>query len=535
MLMMIKTYNPFKKEKITPSDPYLVIEKDHKSELHKDVIITPTPTAKSTPINSSHYIQEFIFPSSQNLQFFRNDIIPESKQSNSYHNNSYPSNFSSKFVESEIKKDDKDEIMTYIRCLFHDFRSPLNNISMGIDILDETILKNEETQEIINNMKESSKFITNALNGFLNIKNIISGNTSEFIQINNKNFNIIECIKKSEKLMLYKIKSKRLKIEYKLEIPENYQNVYGDSSNLQHVFMNLLSNAVKFSENDTKITIILMLNKDVNKENNTEKIRFTYMVIDENKHIEPEIKRILFQKYNTSNTSTGTGLGLYICKNIIELYDGRIEHEYNNPIGNIFRVEFGLEVGKPTTHSIKCNKGVTILREGVVGSPRPTDAIGDASRPQTVGFPTIYIVDDCAVSRKMLRTLLHKKVDKNTEIIGNAEMLVCKGVSGINILEECDGLDLLKKIEQKENLKNTNIIFIDNQMPNLNGTLTTKLTRALGYKNYIIGITGNNDKNDIDEFKKNGADYVFTKPFTKDNLDELFYIFAKNSYQKPSM
>jgi signal transduction histidine kinase len=356
MLMMIKTYNPFKKEKITPSDPYLVIEKDHKSELHKDVIITPTHTAKSTPISSSHYIQEFIFPSSQNLQFFRNDIIPESKQSNSYHNNSYPSNFSSKFVESEIKKDDKDEIMMYIRCLFHDFRSPLNNISMGIDILDETILKNEETQEIINNMKESSKFITNALNGFLNIKNIISGNTNEFIQINNKNFNIIECIKKSEKLMLYKIKSKRLQIEYKLEIPENYQNVYGDASNLQHVFMNLLSNAVKFSENDTKITIIIMLNKENNKENNkekntvnnTEKIRFTYMVIDENKHIEPEIKRILFQKYNTSNTSTGTGLGLYICKNIIELYDGKIEHEYNNPIGNIFRVEFGLEVGKPT-------------------------------------------------------------------------------------------------------------------------------------------------------------------------------------------
>jgi len=135
----------------------------------------------------------------------------------------------------------------------------------------------------------------------------------------------------------------------------------------------------------------------------------------------------------------------------------------------------------------------------------------------------------------MLRTLLYTKVDKNTKIIGKVEMLGCKAVSGINILEECDGLDLIKKIEQKENLKNTNVIFIDNQMPNLNGTLTTKLIRALGYKNYIIGITGNNEKSLVDEFKKNGADYVFTKPFTKDNLDELFYIFAKNSYQKPSM
>jgi nitrogen-specific signal transduction histidine kinase/DNA-binding NarL/FixJ family response regulator len=587
MLNLIKTYQPFKKKKIIPTTETPETPPVTKSRQ----IVSPTPTCKSTPPNTSNFLQEVVYTSYQNLQFFKNDIIPESNYSNykaSHYNpsisnpsnsnpsnsnpsnsnpsnsnpsNSNPSNFnpsnyntsnynasnycrsnfSSKMVDIEVKKDDKTEIMTFIRCLFHDFRSPLNNISLGINILDEMLTKDQETQDIINNMKESSNFIIKALNGFLNIKNIVAGNTKEFIQINNINFNIVDCIKNTEKLLMHKIKSKNLHIEYELYgISSNDENVYGDSSNLQHIFLNLLSNAVKFSENNTKITIRLSLKSDFNKKEDVEKLRYTYVIIDENKHIEPEIKMSLFKKYNTSDTSTGTGLGLYICKKIIEFYNGKIEHEYNNsrcnpsnPRGNIFRVEF--EVGKPTvsptTPFLIGNGQDTTLREGVVG--------------ETVGFPTptIYIVDDCNVSRKMLKTLIMLKVSDKRGRSLDLNIQEHTDSLQLNILEETDGLDLIKKLgnccsnkynSDKENLKKTNVIFIDNQMQNMDGVLTIKLLRAIGYKNYIIGITGHDDSLIINDFKKNGADFVFTKPFSKEKLDDLFCLFARTYFQKPS-
>lgn len=502
MFKLINSYHPFKKEKIKPSETPLESEKEINSETHKEGFIIHT--CKTTP-NNTNFMQDIIFPSYQNNKILINDIIQESRE-----NKLSQSGNSSKIMNAEIKKDDTTEIMTYIRCLFHDFRSPLNNISMGIDILDDVALKENESQEIINNIKESCNFITNSLNDFLHIENILSGNTNEFIHTHNIDFNIVDSIKKTEKMMLYKIKSKKLHIEYDFSgISENYKNVYGDSLNLQHIFMNLLSNAVKFAESNTKIKIKLTMKMEKNKtQDNMEKIRYTYVIIDENKHIVPEIKISLFKKYNTSNITTGTGLGLYICKKIVENYDGNIEHDYQSPNGNIFKVDFVLCLGKLSVINDTSKKCETILSEGATGENTIFSTI-----------PTIYIVDDSSISRKMLKTLITLSISSNKKLMN------------FNIIEESDGLELIKQLENTENIKNTNVIFIDNQMPILNGILSTKILRALGYKNYIIGITGNNENKEKEDFKKNGADYVFTKPITKEKINELLFILEKTSFQ----
>jgi two-component system sensor histidine kinase KdpD len=142
------------------------------------------------------------------------------------------------------------------------------------------------------------------------------------------------------------------KIEIKYSIKPIHEWVIGDQKHIQHVLINLLSNAVKFSKKNTKIIIRLEAKPIVNK-----KQGITISVIDENNWIPPNIKKKLFQKYVTSDNVGGTGLGLYICRKIIELHGGTITHDIYRGIigsdkeisstgtaGNIFKIELDLEV-----------------------------------------------------------------------------------------------------------------------------------------------------------------------------------------------
>jgi CheY-like chemotaxis protein len=96
-------------------------------------------------------------------------------------------------------------------------------------------------------------------------------------------------------------------------------------------------------------------------------------------------------------------------------------------------------------------------------------------------------------------------------------------------LKTCDFLEHFRnyhssRSENKE-INNIDIIFIDNIMPMITGKVTCKLLRSMGYTNLLFGITGNNTIDDKNEFLLNGANYVFFKPFTKENLLQVLNEF----------
>ena len=95
-----------------------------------------------------------------------------------------------------------------------------------------------------------------------------------------------------------------------------------------------------------------------------------------------------------------------------------------------------------------------------------------------------------------------------------------------------DGLDaLIKMIHFNEIGKKINILFVDNVMPNINGELFCKILRRIGYEGIIVGITGNGIKKDRQQYLDNGADYIYVKPFTKDNLMEFTQFVKKEGYE----
>jgi len=440
--------------------------------------------------------------------------------------------------------------------LFHDFRGPLNNISLGIDIIKETTDESDDNYEIINNIRDSCTFLKTALDGFLNIKNV-ANNSDEFIDIIYQPFNIVGVIKKVQYLILFNMLNKQIEIIYNIS-NDIYEWVLGDAMHLQHVLLNLMSNAIKFSDKPGKI-IIDVKSKEHNKIQN-----IVISIIDNNKPIEPDIKKKLFEKYNTTD-SHGTGLGLFMSKKIIELHKGNIYHVYNSLpngviIGNIFVIEISLKICY-SSDKIKSSKELELLplehfttpsavqnfennKNGnfvnfkgylttnishvtpfplevdlmpkrlsrssqVVVSERVNNDFVDVQSPKMKKLLKCYIVDDSEISRKMVRRLLSLKSNV------------------FDIYESNDGLEIILKIHN--NINDIDIIFIDNVMPNLSGSLSAKILRGLGYKNIIIGITGNGLNEDIKDFYDNGADHIFVKPFSKDKIDMIYDFVTYNN------
>jgi CheY-like chemotaxis protein len=453
--------------------------------------------------------------------------------------------------------DISDDLTTYIRCLFHDFRGPLNNISMAVDVLLGTINIKPQDFEILKTIKDSCIFMSDSLDGFLNLQNIHT--TSDLIELKYTPFHIVGLIKKVQYILLFNIINKKINIKYCIRPLHEW--VIGDQKHIQHVLVNLLSNAIKFSKENSNILIKLEAGPVIHKIQT-----ITIYVIDENDWIPTNIKQILFTKYVTSDKCNGTGLGLYICKKIIELHGGTIIHEnyHGKPDngretselisnGNLFKIKLDLEVCSSGSEfgvsDSKDDKSVSVLKtnkkiffkeiinnglisktynmikyransnQSIMRSIDDNNSVEIISkkndiRPAENAFKTdieMFIIDDSELSRKLLKRIF------------------LQNCNNMKIYEAEDGLDAIIKINRKIN--DISLILVDNIMPNITGVLFSKLIRGLGYKGLIIGITGNGIDKDRLEFEEAGADYVFTKPFNKEKFDKIMIFISKNGYE----
>lgn len=427
-----------------------------------------------------------------------------------------------KLENNKINIENTDKIAkftTHVKCLFHDFRDPLNNITLGIDILETTIKSDNINYNILQNIKNSSIFISKSLDLFLNFKTTLTN--IENIEMKYTRINIISLIKKIISLLFFNITEKEINIKYIVfNIIED--DLLGDEHYLQHVFYNLLSNAIKFSIQYATITIFIKT------------IQFdTYFnilnigIIDENSPIPLDIKKNLFTKYKTSGINNGTGLGLFLSKQIIELHNGQINHYYltnkNNKnyecdsnnnfkeaFGNIFMLTITFKINDlkiiSTTSSCydlkKNSNDERNFEDFLIHDNLDINDYKNIINNENKITDIICVIDDSKISRKLLIQLI-------TSIDNSFKMLEGK-----------DGLDAILKTH--DCLNKIAIIFMDNFLPTMNGPITTKIIRKLGFINLIIGITGNDDPEDIKKFYDNGADYILIKPCTKIQIIELF-------------
>ncbi|HEX6647788.1 MAG TPA: ATP-binding protein [Nitrososphaeraceae archaeon] len=210
----------------------------------------------------------------------------------------------------------------FINIAAHELRTPIQPILGLSDILYSKV-KDEELHELLDIIMRNAKRLKRLTDNLLDVTKI----ECRSLMLNKEKFNMNILI--SEVLKDYINKQKNqliLKIVYDFKRKEDII-VEADRDRLSQVIHNLLDNALKFTTHNNQTIFVIV---DKKKEGEEEKKVVIVNVKDTGEGIPEKILPKLFSKFSVSNSTTGTGLGLYICKNIIEAHDGRIWAENNS-------------------------------------------------------------------------------------------------------------------------------------------------------------------------------------------------------------
>lgn len=189
---------------------------------------------------------------------------------------------------------------------------------------------------------------------------------------------------------MFNILHKKIKIKYNINCSNEW--ISCDDKKLKHVLLNLISNAIKFSNDNT----IININVDINVINNFSQVNIK--IIDQNNCIDEHIKKKLFKKNNTSDLQNGNGLGLYICKEIIELHNDTIKHYYDT--GNIFNINLKLESSNTIITKSNCSLSQASDSQRNI---KINELILENNELNSIN---IYIIDDSNLSIKLLINII---------------------------------------------------------------------------------------------------------------------------------
>ncbi|HEY3426354.1 MAG TPA: ATP-binding protein [Negativicutes bacterium] len=331
-----------------------------------------------------------------------------------------------------------DELKSnFLSNVSHELRTPLTSV-LGFakiirkrfeDVLIPEIISNDtKVQRGIQQIKDNINIIliegerlTKLINDVLDLAKMEAGK----MEIEKKTIVIEDIINHASAATASLFEQKKL--IFVTEVEENLSPVQGDNDRLIQVLLNLISNAVKFTNNG-KVTCQAVKRQG----------EIIISVIDTGVGISPEDQKQVFDKFKqVGDTLTdkpkGTGLGLPICKQIIELHQGRIW--VTSEPGQGSRFSFALPVPDFPYHGRIRPESST---RSILQTLLPVEPVVDNTS-------TILIVDD----EKNIRTLLRHELEE----------------AGYDIDEAENGQEALRKINQKQPA----LIILDVMMPEING------------------------------------------------------------------
>jgi len=241
----------------------------------------------------------------------------------------------------------KDE---FVSTVSHDFRIPLTSIKGYVDLLldEEAGELNDMQKDFLTIVKQNSERLVNLINDFLDISRIESGKIVFEIKTHDIKSIIQEVVSTFKGL----IEEKSLRLE--LKIPDRLPKVLVDHDRIIQVLNNLVSNAIKYTFPEKDIGI------SVDRKGNY----VVVSVFDNGVGISPEDQKKLFTKFYRVDSSLtqetgGSGLGLSICKTIIERHGGKTWVESKEGEGSTF--SFSIPIAKEIREPELIKQGIRIL------------------------------------------------------------------------------------------------------------------------------------------------------------------------------
>lgn len=228
----------------------------------------------------------------------------------------------------------KDE---FIGTISHEMRTPMNGVIGMAELLDDTQLSAEQ-REYVSTIQSSSDHLLRLINDILDISRLRAGR----IELSTDSFDLEEVAHEVVGRIAaeYDVSALRMIVDIEDDVPRRMR---GDASRLRQTLVHLTSNAAKFTEAGD-----VVLRASVRARDEAGRVAVTFAVSDTGIGIAPEALEQIFEQFSQADNSDtrsygGTGIGLSIANNIVELMGGEIEVESEVGVGSTFRFTVELE------------------------------------------------------------------------------------------------------------------------------------------------------------------------------------------------
>jgi signal transduction histidine kinase/DNA-binding NarL/FixJ family response regulator/HPt (histidine-containing phosphotransfer) domain-containing protein len=369
----------------------------------------------------------------------------------------------------------------FLAKMSHEIRTPMNAI-LGIT---EIQLHNQTLPQTIKEALEriylSGDLLLGIINDILDLSKIEAGK----LELIPTRYDIASLVHDVIQLTIMRYESKP--IEFMLEVSENLPLILvGDELRIKQILNNLLSNAFKYTE-EGMVNLTVSVEPENWVENSTATIIFC--VSDTGQGMTQEQIQKIGSEYSRFNVEAnrkteGTGLGMNITMNLINLMNGSISIDSTPGMGSTFTVclpQFCPDSG--------------IIGKELADNLRHLN-LDDTSKIRTIQIKREYMPYG--------RVLVVDDVETN--------LYVAKGFMvpyGVSIDTAMSGYEAIEKIKEG-NLYD--IVFMDHMMPKMDGIEATKLLRSIGYKNPVVALTANALAGQAEMFLNSGFDDFISKP-----------------------